>query len=45
MRNESIDKDINIFVSQHIRTHQRFRKWKDHYDQIEAALVDGAQGV
>ncbi|VUC20320.1 unnamed protein product [Clonostachys rosea] len=45
MKNESIDRDIKDFVHQHLRTHQKFRKWSDHYDQIEVALTDGAQGV
>ncbi|KAI5463253.1 hypothetical protein BGZ63DRAFT_352374 [Mariannaea sp. PMI_226] len=45
MKNESVDKDIAAFISDHLKSHRRLRKWKDHHGQIEEVLTQRAQGV
>jgi len=45
MNNESVDRDIAAFVSQHLRDNRKLRKWKDHHNRIEAILVERAKGV
>lgn len=45
MKNDYGDKDIAAYISQHLRTHRKLRKWTEHFDKIEAALVGRAQGV
>ncbi|KAK4239613.1 hypothetical protein C8A03DRAFT_32292 [Achaetomium macrosporum] len=41
----SVGPDIASFVSGHLRSNRRLRKWEKHYDQIEKALIKGADGV
>ncbi|KAF4966721.1 hypothetical protein FSARC_5636 [Fusarium sarcochroum] len=45
MKNESVDRDIESFVSQHLKKKRRLRKWEAYHKQIEEALTEGAQGV
>ncbi|KAJ5370008.1 uncharacterized protein N7496_006100 [Penicillium cataractarum] len=45
MRNESVDSDIAAYVSITLRSQKRFRKWKDCFDKVEAALISRAEGV
>ncbi|KPA38318.1 hypothetical protein FLAG1_08853 [Fusarium langsethiae] len=45
MKNDSIDQDIASFVSEHLRTNRRLRKWEEHHAQIKTALTTRAQGV
>lgn len=45
MKNQSVDRDIAVFVSQHLKDNRKLRKWKDHHGQIEAALTERAKGV
>ncbi|KAK6860857.1 hypothetical protein PG995_004493 [Apiospora arundinis] len=45
MKNAEVDRDIADFVAQHLRGNRRLRKWQRHYDRIEKALTDRANGV
>ncbi|KAM0558487.1 hypothetical protein ACHAPJ_004681 [Fusarium lateritium] len=45
MKNESVDGDIESFISQHLKENRRLRKWEACHKQIEEALTKGAQGV
>jgi hypothetical protein len=45
MKNESVDRDITAFVSQHLRDNRKLRKWKDHYNRIEAIFAERAKGM
>ncbi|KAK7414588.1 hypothetical protein QQZ08_012523 [Neonectria magnoliae] len=45
MKNDSVDEDIASFISQHLRTNRRLRKWEEHHAQIETVLTTRAQGV
>jgi ankyrin repeat domain-containing protein 50 len=45
MKNESVDRDIAAFVSQHLKDNRKLRKWKNHHDRIEAAFAERAKGV
>lgn len=45
MKNDSIDRDIASFISDHLRRNRRLRKWEKYHDQIERALTEGAKGV
>lgn len=45
MKNESIDQDIQAYVSEHLSQNRRLRKWKDHFGRIETELSQRAQGV
>jgi hypothetical protein len=45
MKNDSIDRDIASFISEHLRNNRRLRKWEEHHVRIETALTTGAQGV
>lgn len=45
MNNESIDRDIRVYVSEHLRRNRRLRKWEDHFGRIEEELSQRAQGV
>jgi hypothetical protein len=45
MKNESVDRDIESFISQHLKENRRLRKWEAYHKQIEEALTKGAQGV
>ncbi|KAK4250674.1 hypothetical protein C7999DRAFT_38283 [Corynascus novoguineensis] len=45
MKNDSIDRDIALFVSQHLRQNRRLRKWERHHDRIEKAFTERAKGV
>ncbi|KAF4954352.1 hypothetical protein FSARC_12149 [Fusarium sarcochroum] len=45
MKNESIDRDIASFVSEHLRNNRRLRKWEEHHARIERALTTRAHGV
>jgi hypothetical protein len=45
MKNESVDRDIAAFVSQHLRDNRKLRKWNDHHDRIEAVFAERAKGV
>jgi ankyrin repeat domain-containing protein 50 len=45
MKNESVDRDIAAFTSQHLRGNRRLRKWKDYHDLIETKFAERAKGV
>lgn len=45
MRNDSIDEDISVFVSQTLRGNRQLQKWKGHHVQIERVLTEKAGGV
>jgi hypothetical protein len=45
LKNDSIDRDIALFISQHLRNNRRLRKWDEHHARIETALSKRAQGV
>ncbi|KAF9780665.1 hypothetical protein IL306_000013 [Fusarium sp. DS 682] len=45
MKNDSIDRDIASFISEHLRNSQQLRNWEEHHAQIEAALTTRSQGV
>jgi hypothetical protein len=45
MKNDSIDCDIALFVSQHVRQNRRLRKWERYHDRIEETLTVHAKGV
>jgi hypothetical protein len=45
MKNDSIHRDIALFVSQHLRQNRRLRKWERYHDRIEDILTARAKGV
>ncbi|KAK4450964.1 hypothetical protein QBC34DRAFT_493465 [Podospora aff. communis PSN243] len=45
MKNEFVDQDIAVFIASHIRTNRQLQKWEAHYEEIEKALIKGAEGV
>ena len=45
MKNEPIDRDIALFVSQHLRQNRRLHKWDQYHDRIEEKLTLRAKGV
>ena len=45
MKNEAIDRDIALFVSQHLLQNRRLRKWERYHDRIEEVLTLRAKGV
>ncbi|KAL2141319.1 hypothetical protein VTI28DRAFT_2500 [Corynascus sepedonium] len=45
LKNDSIDRDIALFISQHLRQNRRLRKWERHYDRIEKTFTERAKGV
>ncbi|KAM7211404.1 hypothetical protein V8F06_013204 [Rhypophila decipiens] len=45
MNNEFVDQDIAAFIASHIRTNRQIQKWEAHYEEIEKALIEGAEGV
>jgi len=45
MNNESADRDIAGFISEHLRQNPKLSKWEDQHDLIEAALTERAKGV
>ncbi|CAI6098975.1 unnamed protein product, partial [Clonostachys chloroleuca] len=47
LKNNSIDSHIASFVSKRLKDSKRIaiRKWAEHFDQIETALANGANGV
>ncbi|KAH7117475.1 hypothetical protein EDB81DRAFT_767262 [Dactylonectria macrodidyma] len=45
MKNDSVDRDIASFISEHLRNNRRLRKWEEHHARIETALTTRAQGV
>lgn len=45
MKNESIDRDIADFISQHLIDNRRLRKWNGRQDQIQAVFTERAKGV
>lgn len=45
MKNASVDGDIAVFVSGHIRQNRRLRKWMQHHSRIETVLAERAKGV
>ncbi|VUC23020.1 unnamed protein product [Clonostachys rosea] len=47
LKNKSIDSDIASFISKRLRESKKIaiEKWSEHFDQIETALANGANGV
>ncbi|KAH6881080.1 hypothetical protein B0T10DRAFT_518795 [Thelonectria olida] len=45
MKNDSVDRDIASFISEHLHNNRRLRKWDEHHARIETALTTRAQGV
>ncbi|PGG97626.1 hypothetical protein AJ79_09136 [Helicocarpus griseus UAMH5409] len=45
LKNSGVDNDIFEFVSQHLRHSPKLSRWSDHYDEIEKALVQKANGM
>ncbi|CAM1509295.1 Fc.00g030340.m01.CDS01 [Cosmosporella sp. VM-42] len=45
MKNDSIDRDIASFISEHLHKNRRLRKWDEHHARIETALTTRAKGV
>ncbi|KAH6870903.1 ankyrin repeat-containing domain protein, partial [Thelonectria olida] len=45
MKNDSVDRDIASFISEHLHNNRRLRKWDEHRARIETALTTRAQGV
>ncbi|KAH6855577.1 hypothetical protein B0I37DRAFT_282095, partial [Chaetomium sp. MPI-CAGE-AT-0009] len=45
MKNDFIDRDIALFISQHLRQNRRLRKWERYRDRIEEILTIRANGV
>ncbi|KAH8688294.1 ankyrin repeat-containing domain protein, partial [Ilyonectria robusta] len=45
MKNDSVNRDIASFISEHLRNNRRLRKWDEHHARIETALTKRAQGV
>ncbi|CAH0004446.1 unnamed protein product [Clonostachys byssicola] len=47
LKNESIDDDIASFISKRLRESKKtaIQNWEKHFDQIETALKNGANGV
>ncbi|KAH6889957.1 hypothetical protein B0T10DRAFT_43770 [Thelonectria olida] len=45
MKNDSVDRDIASFISEHLHNNRRLRKWEEHHARIEVALTTRAQGV
>lgn len=45
MKNDCVDRDITLFVSEHLRQSRRLRKWERHHDRIEQVLTARAKGV
>ncbi|KAH6884132.1 hypothetical protein B0T10DRAFT_518181, partial [Thelonectria olida] len=45
MKNDSVDRDIASFISEHLHNNRRLRKWEEHHARIETALTMRAQGV
>ncbi|OHE94398.1 hypothetical protein CORC01_10326 [Colletotrichum orchidophilum] len=45
LKNDEINQDIAVFVSQHLQSNRRLWKWKQYYAEIESVLVQKADGV
>ncbi|KAK4044313.1 putative ankyrin repeat protein [Parachaetomium inaequale] len=45
IKNDSVQRDIALFVSQHLRQNRRLRKWERYHDRIEEILTTRAKGV
>jgi hypothetical protein len=45
LKNESVDRDIASYISDHLRINRRLRKWEAYFDIIQAALTERANGV
>jgi len=45
MKNDSVDKDIAEFISDHLRQNEQLERWEEYYDKIENVLTEGAKGV
>ncbi|KAK0664020.1 ankyrin repeat, PH and SEC7 domain-containing protein secG [Cercophora samala] len=45
MKNASIDSDIASFITGHLQTNKRLRRWSKHHQEIQEALASRAQGV
>lgn len=45
LRNPDVDRDIENFVSHQLRDDIKLQRWKEHHDEIQERLTQGAQGV
>lgn len=45
MRNDSVNKDIALFIAGSLQNDRRLRKWEKYRNEIEKALTERAEGV
>ncbi|KXH65986.1 hypothetical protein CSAL01_02126 [Colletotrichum salicis] len=45
LKNDDIDKDIALFVTEHLERNRRLRKWMPYFAETESVLVQKAGGV